>query len=41
MPILNTVLPQTEHFPRVAGRPFFSVTDSGFVMSRWARHFRQ
>ena len=26
LPIRNTVALQTEHFPRVAGRPFFNMT---------------
>ena len=41
LPILNTVALQTEHLPRVAGLPFFNVTCSASLMSRWARHFRQ
>ena len=40
-PILNTVLPQTEHFPRVAGLPFLRVVDWGSLSSRWALHLRQ
>ena len=40
-PILKTVAPQTEHLPRVAGLPFFSVTCSALLISRWSRHLRQ
>lgn len=41
LPILNTEALHTEHLPRVAGRPFLSVTCSGLLTSREARHFRQ
>ena len=40
-PILNIVVPQSPHFPRVAGRPFFMVTRCAFWMSRRSRHFMQ
>ena len=40
-PILNIVVPHSPHLPRVAARPFFSVTSSAFCISRCARHFRQ
>lgn len=34
-------VPQTGHFPFVAGLPFLSVTDSGSLTSRFALHFTQ
>ena len=40
-PILNIVVPHSPHLPRVANRPFFSVTSSDSCISRCARHFRQ
>ena len=41
LPILNNLVPHTGHVPRVAGRPFFSVTLSGLLISRFARHLKQ
>lgn len=37
----NTFVPQVGQSPLVAGRPFFKVTGSGLVISRFSRHFRQ
>jgi hypothetical protein len=37
----NTLVPQAGQSPLVAGRPFFKVTCSGLVISRFSRHFRQ
>jgi hypothetical protein len=34
-------VPQTAHFPRTAGRPFFMVTCSGFLISRFCLHLTQ
>ncbi|MBN1559278.1 hypothetical protein JW998_03465 [candidate division KSB1 bacterium] len=39
--ILYMPVPQTEHFPFMAGRPFFIVTFSAFFISRFALHFTQ
>ena len=40
-PILNIVVPQSPHLPRVAGRPFFMVTRCASWISRRSRHFMQ
>ncbi len=40
-PIRIIVVPQTGHFPFIAGLPFFSLTATGFLISRLARHFTQ
>ena len=40
-PILNIVVPQSPHLPRVAGRPFFMVTCCGSCMYLLSRHFMQ
>ena len=40
-PILNIAVPQTGHFPRVAGVPDAVYTASAFSMGRFSRHFRQ
>ena len=40
-PILNIVVPQSPHFPRVAGRPFFIVTCCASWMSLLVLHFIQ
>ena len=40
-PILNIVVPQSPHFPRVAGRPFFMVTCCGSRIVWLSRHFMQ
>jgi hypothetical protein len=34
-------VPHTGHLPRSAGRPFFIVTCSGFLISRFCLHFTQ
>src|SRR6059058_4745123 len=34
-PIRIIVVPQTGHFPFIAGLPFFSLTATGFLISRW------
>ena len=41
LPMTVIFVPQTGQAPWVAGRPFFSVTDCGFRMSLFVRHFRQ
>ncbi len=41
LPILKTLVPQMGQSPLVAGRPFFNVTCSGLLISRFSRHFRQ
>ena len=40
-PILNIVVPQSPHLPRVAGRPFFMVTRCASWMSLLSRHLMQ
>ena len=40
-PILNIVVPQSPHLPRVAGRPFFMVTCCASWMSLLSLHFMQ
>lgn len=40
-PILYSVIPHTEHFPRIAGLPFFSVTCSVSTIVLFALHFTQ
>ena len=40
-PILNIVVPQSPHLPRVAGRPFFMVTCCGSCMSLLSLHLMQ
>ena len=40
-PIRIIVVPQTGHFPFIAGFPFFSFTATASLMSRFARHFTQ
>lgn len=40
-PILNIVVPQSPHLPRVAGRPFFMVTRRGSWISLLSRHLMQ
>src|SRR2546427_11931402 len=40
-PIRIIVVPQTGHLPFIAGLPFFSLTATGFFISRFARHFTQ
>jgi len=40
-PIRIIVVPQTGHFPFIAGLPFFSLTATAFLISRLARHFTQ
>jgi hypothetical protein len=40
-PIRMIVVPQTGHFPFIAGLPFFSFTATALLMSRFARHFTQ
>ena len=37
----NTLVPQTGHTPRVAGRPFLRVIFVGFFISLFARHLKQ
>jgi integrase len=41
LPMRNTLVPQVGHTPCVAGLPFFKVTDFGFLISFFARHFMQ
>lgn len=41
LPIRNRVVPHSPQDPRVAGRPFFIVTDTGFWTGRFSRHFMQ
>ena len=41
LPMRNTEASQMAQLPRVAGRPFFSVTSTAFFTSRDARHLRQ
>ena len=41
LPILKTLVLQTEHVPLVAGLPFFMVTACGLLTSRRSRHFMQ
>lgn len=41
LPILNTLVPQVEQVPVVAGLPFFIVVDVGFLISFFALHFTQ
>ena len=41
LPILNTLVPQTEQVPWVAGLPFLSVTAVGLRTSRFVLHFMQ
>ena len=40
-PILNIVVPQSPHLPRVARRPFFIVTCCASWMSLVSLHFMQ
>jgi hypothetical protein len=40
-PILNILVPHTEHVPCVAGLPFFIVTAVGLTISLLALHFTQ
>ena len=40
-PILNILVPQVVHSPRVAGRPFFIWICSVFFISRFCLHFMQ
>src|SRR6267378_1024601 len=40
-PIRIIVVPQTGHFPFIAGLPFLSFTATAFLISRLARHFTQ
>ncbi len=40
-PILNILVPQVVHSPRVAGRPFFIWICSVFRISRFCLHFMQ
>ena len=40
-PILNTLVPQVEHVPEVAGLPFFMVMAVGFKISFFALHLTQ
>src|SRR5205807_10247918 len=40
-PIRIMVVPQTGHFPCIAGLPFLSFTATAFLISRLARHFTQ
>src|SRR6266705_1270289 len=40
-PIRIIVVPQTGHFPFIAGLPVFSLTATGFLIYRLARHFTQ
>ncbi len=41
LPILKTLVLQTEHVPLVAGLPFFMVMACGLLTSRRSRHFMQ
>ena len=40
-PIRKTLVPHVGHVPFIAGRPFFSLTSSGSLMSRFSLHFTQ
>ena len=40
-PILNILVPQTGHFPSVAGLPFFIVICTASLISRLVLHFTQ
>ncbi len=40
-PIRKTLVPHSGHVPFTAGRPFFSLVSSGFLMSLLALHFTQ
>jgi hypothetical protein len=40
-PIRNTLVPQVGHVPLTAGRPFFSFTSLGSLISLFALHFTQ
>ena len=40
-PIRNTLVPQVEHVPWVAGLPFLSVICTGLLISRFVSHFMQ
>jgi len=40
-PIRKTLVPHVGHVPFTAGRPFFSLTSSGSLMSRFSLHFTQ
>jgi len=35
------VVPQTGHLPFIAGFPFFNLTATALLISRFARHFTQ
>ena len=39
--IRNTLVPQVGHVPLTAGRPFFSFTSLGSLISVFALHFTQ
>jgi len=41
LPILNSLVPQTEQIPVVAGLPFFIVVGCGSFISRFCLHFMQ
>jgi hypothetical protein len=40
-PILNILVPHSEHVPCVAGRPFFMVVGLASLIWRWVLHFIQ
>jgi len=40
-PIRNTLVPHVGHVPLTAGRPFFSLTSLGSLISLFALHFTQ